>query len=48
MAAIASMALAALQRHKPLAPHLTAWEEAAWSLTLSLGLRLLLGPPPAS
>jgi hypothetical protein len=47
MAAIASMALAGLQRHEPLAPYLTAWDEASWSLTLSLGLRLLLGPAPA-
>jgi hypothetical protein len=43
MAAIVLMALAALQRHEPLASHLTAWDEAAWWLTLSLGL---LGPPP--
>jgi hypothetical protein len=29
MAAVASMALAALQRHEPLAPYLTGWDEAS-------------------
>ena len=48
LAAVASTALAALKGDEPLAPHLTAWDEAAWSLTLSLGLRMFLGPPPAA
>jgi hypothetical protein len=38
VAAIASTALACLQGHSPLARHLTGWDEAAWSLVLSLAL----------
>jgi len=30
LAGIASLGVAALQRQKPTAPHLTSWDEAAW------------------
>jgi hypothetical protein len=45
LAGVASMGVACLQRQSPFAPHLTSWDEAAWSLTLSLGLRVWLGFP---
>jgi hypothetical protein len=48
LAGIASMGLAALRGDRPLAPHLTAWDEAALLLVLSLGLRLWLGPMPGN
>ncbi len=48
LAGIASTGLAALRGDRPLAPHLTAWDEAALLFALSLGLHLWLGPIPAS
>ena len=48
LAGIASISLAVLRRDNPLAPHLTAWDEAALLFALSLGLRLWLGPLPGS
>ena len=47
LASCASIGVALVQRTPPLAPHLTAWDEAAWSLAASLALQLWLGPPPA-
>jgi hypothetical protein len=44
LAGIASISLAVLRRDNPLAPHLTAWDEAALLFAASLGLRLWLGP----
>lgn len=38
LAGIASLGVAALQQQSPTAPHLTSWDEAAWSLALGLGL----------
>ena len=48
LAGLASMALACLQRDEPRAKHLTAWDEASWSLTISIGLQAWLTsrPPP--
>jgi hypothetical protein len=46
LAGIASVSLAVLRSDRPLAPHLTAWDEAALLFTASLGLRLWLGPFP--
>ena len=48
LAGIASTGLAALRGDRPLAPHLTAWDEAALLFALSLGFRLWLGPMPSS
>ncbi len=48
LAGIASTGLAALRGNRPLAPHLTAWDEAALLFALSLGFRLWLGPMPGS
>ena len=48
LAGIASLSLAALRGDQPLASHLTAWDEAALLFTVSLGLRLWLGPLPAT
>jgi len=48
LAGIASLSLAALRGDQPLASHLTAWDEAALLFTVSLGLRLWLGPFPAT
>jgi hypothetical protein len=45
IAGIASAALATLQRHNPLSKHLTAWDEAAWSFMLSLGIHLAVPAP---
>ncbi|WP_114948291.1 hypothetical protein [Microvirga calopogonii] len=44
LAGIASVSLAGLRGERPLASHLTAWDEAALLFTMSLGLRLWLGP----
>jgi hypothetical protein len=43
LAGLASLGIASLQRHDPLATHLTAWDEAAWSFALSFGLQAWLG-----
>jgi len=48
LAGIASLSLAALRGDQPLAPHLTAWDEAALLFTAGLGLRLWLGPFPVN
>ena len=48
LAGIASISLAVLRGDQPLATHLTAWDEAALLLTVSLGLRLWLGPFPVN
>ncbi|MXQ10492.1 hypothetical protein [Microvirga makkahensis] len=48
LAGIASIGLAALRGDHPLASHLTAWDEGALLFTVSLGLRLWLGPFPAN
>ena len=48
LAGIASVSLAVLRGDRPLAPHLTAWDEAALLFTASLGLRLWLGPFPVN
>ena len=47
LAGLASMALACLQGHEPRAKHLTAWDEASWSLTISMGLQAWLTSRPA-
>ncbi len=46
LAGTASTGLAALRGDRPLAPHLTAWDEAALLFELSLGLHLWLGSFP--
>jgi len=43
IAAIASIGLALVRRESPFCDHLTAWDEAALSLTVSLGLWLWFG-----
>ena len=43
LAGVASVGVAALQKEHPLSPHFTAWDEAAWSATVSFGLRAWLG-----
>jgi hypothetical protein len=43
IAAIASVAVALVRRDSPFSRHLTAWDEAALSLTISLGLWLWFG-----
>ncbi len=48
LAGIASVSLAFFRGDRPLASHLTAWDEAALLFTASLGLRLWLGPLPVS
>lgn len=48
LAGAASVSLAVLLGEWPLASHLTAWDEAALLFTMSLGLRLWLGPLPAN
>ena len=48
LAGIASISLALLWGDRPLASHLTAWDEAAFLFTASLGLCLWLGPFPVS
>ena len=48
LAVITSTGLAALRGDRPLAPDLTAWDEAALLYALSLGFRLWLGPMPVS
>ena len=48
LAAIASVSLAVLRADQPLAPHLTAWDEAALLFTASHGLHLWLGALPTS
>jgi hypothetical protein len=45
LAGIASIAVACLQRHSPLAPNLTAWDEAAWSFAASFLLQAVYGAP---
>jgi hypothetical protein len=46
LAGIASVSFAVLRGNRPLASHMTAWDEAALLFTASLGLRLWLGPFP--
>ena len=46
LAGIASLSLATLRGDRPLASCLTAWDEAAFLFTVSLGLYLWLGPLP--
>jgi hypothetical protein len=48
LAGIASISLAVVRGDRPLASHLTAWDEAALLFTASLGLRLWLGPFPVN
>jgi hypothetical protein len=48
LAGLASMGLACLQGHDPLANHLTAWDEALWSLTISVGLQAWLTASPTA
>ena len=48
LAGIASISLAVLWGDQPLATHLAAWDEAALLFTVSLGLRLWLGPFPVN
>jgi hypothetical protein len=48
LAGIASLSLAALRGDQLQSSHLTAWDEAALLFTVSLGLRLWLGPFPAN
>ncbi|WP_262272386.1 hypothetical protein [Microvirga yunnanensis] len=48
LAGIASISLAALRGDQPLTSHLNVWDEAALLFTMSLGLRLSIGPWPAS
>jgi hypothetical protein len=43
-AAFASAAVALANREHPLSGHLTAWDEAAWSLALGLGVAVWFGP----
>ncbi len=47
-AGVASTGLAALRGDRPLAPHLTAWDEAALLFAASLGLHLWLAPFPVT
>lgn len=42
LAGISSLGVAALQQQAPTAPHLTSWDEAAWSLALGFGLHAWL------
>jgi hypothetical protein len=44
VAGLASAGLALIRGDPVLARHLTAWDEAAWSLALGLALALWLGP----
>ena len=46
VAGAGSSALAYLRGDDPLADHLTAWDEAAWSMTIGFGLLLLSGARP--
>ena len=48
LAGITSIGFALMRGDRPLAVHLTAWDEAAFLLTASLGLRLWLGPFPVN
>jgi hypothetical protein len=48
LAGVASISFAIVWGDQPMASHLTAWDEAALLCTASLGLRLWLGPFPAS
>jgi hypothetical protein len=48
LAGIASAGLAALRGDHLLAPHLTAWDEAALLFTASFGLHLWLGSFPVT
>ncbi|MFC4174906.1 hypothetical protein ACFOYU_23095 [Microvirga sp. GCM10011540] len=48
LAGMTSLAYACLCGDQPLALHLTAWDEAALSFVLSLGLHLWLGPAPVN
>jgi hypothetical protein len=48
VAALVSAMVAAFRREDPSAPHLTSWDEAAFSLLVSLGLQIWLGPPPSA
>ena len=48
LAGIASIGFALMRGDRPLAGHPTAWDEAAFLLTASLGLRLWLGPFPVN
>jgi hypothetical protein len=48
LAGIASISLAIVRGDQPLASHLTAWDEAALLFTMSLGLRLWIGPLPVN
>jgi hypothetical protein len=48
LAGIASTGLAALRGDHPLAPHLTAWDEAALLFATSFGLHLWLGSFPVT
>ncbi|NBJ13451.1 hypothetical protein [Microvirga arsenatis] len=47
LAGIASVSLAVLRGERPLVTHLTAWDEAAFLFTATLGLRLWLERFPA-
>jgi hypothetical protein len=44
VAALASMGMALVRGESPFRRHLTAWDEGAMSLTVSLGLWLWFGP----
>ncbi|ANY83664.1 hypothetical protein BB934_36050 (plasmid) [Microvirga ossetica] len=46
LAGITSIGFALMRGDRPLASHLTAWDEAALLFTASLGLHLWLGPFP--
>jgi hypothetical protein len=48
LAGLASISFAILRGDQLLAPHLTAWDEAALLCTASLGLHLWLGPFPVN
>jgi hypothetical protein len=47
LAGLAAVGGACWKGRSPLAPHLTAWDEAAWSLTTGFGLQVWLGAMPA-
>ena len=47
VAALASLGLALLRGESVLSRHLTSWDEAALSVTVSLGLWLWFAPPGA-
>ena len=47
-AALACVVVAMVRSEDPSAPHLTSWDEAAFSLLVSIGLQKWLGPPPSA